>query len=142
MSFVGGQGEPGWVQQIEQIPSLKYYPGVAQAELFQILAHADCLLLPSRFDSFGMVAAEAMACGTPAIVSMQTGAKAIIDQFPNAGWIVSGNEESLYQCIKDRIKNREELFSARSYALEASRSFTWQAYRERVSEFIENWIRE
>lgn len=140
LSFVGGQGEPGWIQKIDQTPCSTYYPSVAQTELFQMLAQADCLLLPSRFDSFGMVVAEAMACGTPAIVSTQTGAKAMIEQFPNSGWIVACDEDSLYQCVKERIQNREALFSARQYALEASRHFTWQAYRERAGNLIADWM--
>lgn len=140
LSFVGGQGEPGWAQKIEKTPSASYFPSVAQAALFQMLAQADCLLLPSRFDSFGMVVAEAMACGTPAIVSTQTGAKAMIEQFPNAGWVVSSDEDSLYQCVKDRIQNRNELFTARGHALEASRHFSWVAYRGRVGQLIQDWM--
>lgn len=140
LSFVGGQGEPGWVEQIEKLPAATYYPGVAQVVLYQMLAKADCLLLPSRFDSFGMVVAEAFACGTPAIVSAQTGAKAMIEEFPGAGWIVECEEDRLYQCVKDRIQNRAALFAARSYALEASRHFTWQAYRGRVGQLIQDWM--
>lgn len=140
LSFVGGQGEPGWIEKIENTPAATYYPGVAQAALYQMLAKADCLLLPSRFDSFGMVVAEAFACGTPAIVSTRVGAKAIIEQFPNAGWIVDCDENHLYQCVKDRIQNRAALFAARSHALEASRHFTWQAYRGRVSKLIQEWM--
>lgn len=141
LSFVGGQGEPGWVEQIEETPAATYYPGVSQTALYQMLAKADCLLLPSRFDSFGMVVAEALACGTPAIVSTQTGAKAMIEQFPKAGWIVDCDEDHLYQCVKDRIQNRAALFSARNHALEASRHFTWQAYRGRVGQLIQDWMR-
>jgi len=140
LSFVGGQGEPGWVQKIEETPCASYSPGVAQAALYHMLAQADCLLLPSRFDSFGMVVAEAMACGTPAIISTQTGAKAMIEQFPSSGWIVECDEDSLYQCIKARIQNREALFAARGYAFEASRHFTWKAYRGRVGQLIQDWM--
>jgi len=142
LSFVGGQGEPGWVDAIRQIPNTTYHGSFAQTEMFQKLAQADCLLLPSRFDSFGMVVAEAMACGTPAIVSTQTGAKALIEQFPRSGWIVESNADALYVCVKERIQNRDALFAARSYALEASRHFTWQAYRERVGHFIEHWMQQ
>ncbi|KMN22570.1 glycosyltransferase family 4 protein [Pseudomonas helleri] len=140
ITFVGGQGEDGWVQKIEDTPGALYHPSLPQNLLYKKLAEADCLLLPSRFDSFGMVVAEAMACGTPAIVSVQTGSKAIIEQFPKSGWIVDVNEDSLYSCIKERIINRDELFAARQNALEASRVFTWESYRKRASDLIKNWI--
>lgn len=140
LSFVGGQGEPGWIKKIEQTPYASYRPGVSQERLFQMLANADCLLLPSRFDSFGMVVAEAMACGTPAIVSTQTGAKAMIEKFPQAGWIVDSNTESLHACIKARIQHRETLFAARTGARAASQHFTWAAYRQRLGHVVENWI--
>jgi len=140
LSFVGGAGEVGWVEAIGQVPNAFYLGGMSQVPLYQQLAKADCLLLPSRYDSFGMVVAEAMACGTPAIVSTQTGAKSMIEQFPDAGWIVDCDADALYQCVKARIQNREALFSARMAALAASQEFTWQAYRQRVGSFIEEWM--
>lgn len=140
LSFVGGEAEPGWVDAIKKVPHAKYHGGEPQAALFQKLAQADCLLLPSRFDSFGMVVAEAMASGTPAIVSTETGAKSMIEQFPGAGWVVECNEDALYRCVKERIRNREALFSARAEALKASRHFSWHNYRQRVGQLIEDWI--
>lgn len=140
LSFVGGQGEPGWVEAIGKIPHATYHEGLPQAALFQKLAQADCLLLPSRFDSFGMVVAEAMACGTPAIVSRQTGAKAIMELCPGAGWIVESTEEDICRCVQERIRNREALFAARDAARQAARSFTWESYRERVGKLIEGLV--
>lgn len=140
LSFVGGIGEPGWVQKIQSTPNASYFSGISQTDLFQMLAQADCLLLPSRFDSFGMVVAEAMACGTPAIVSTQTGAKAMIEQFPGSGWIIECNEDSLYLCVKKCIQNREMLFATRARAIEAAHHFTWQAYRERAGKYIQDWM--
>lgn len=138
VTFIGGEGEAGWIKKIEDTPGATYHPSVPQNILYEKLAEADCLLLPSRFDSFGMVVAEAMACGTPVIVSVQTGSKAMIEQFPKAGWIVDVNEDSLYSCVRDRIINREELVAARLSALEASRVFTWNSYRQRARDLIKN----
>lgn len=140
LSLVGGISEPGWQQEIERTQNASHFPNMPQSALFEMLAQADCLLLPSRFDSFGMVVAEAMACGTPAIVSIHTGAKAMIEQFPGSGWIIDCNEESLYRCVKARIQNREALFAARTPASEAARHFTWHAYRERAGQFIQSWM--
>ncbi|MBC7489106.1 MAG: glycosyltransferase family 4 protein [Glaciimonas sp.] len=140
LSFVGGEGEPGWIKQIEKTPNARYIPGIPQNVLYGLIGEADCLLLPSRFDSFGMVVAEAMACGTPVIVSTQTGAKAILEKFPGAGWIVDPDVQSLYRCVKARIDDRASIFSARAYALQAANHFTWAAYRERVGSYLENWM--
>lgn len=142
LSFVGGIGETGWVEAINRTPHARHLGGMSQVAMYQFLAQADCLLLPSRYDSFGMVVAEAFACGTPAIVSSRTGAKAMIEQYPKSGWVVSPVVDSLYLCVKARIQNRAELFDARTTALEASRDFTWHAYRERVGLFIEGWAKQ
>ena len=37
-----------------------------------LLAHSDCLVLPSYFESFGIVVLEALLCGTPVIASRGT----------------------------------------------------------------------
>ena len=136
LTFIGGEVEAGWVEQIRKVPCAHYLGQVSQHELFDQLAQSDCLLLPSRFESFGMVVAEGMACGTPAIVSTRTGAKMIIEKYVGAGWIVECDENLLYECIKARIVNRSELFASRAISLEASKEFTWDSYRKRVSSVI------
>lgn len=142
LTFIGGEGEAGWIRKIQKTPGASYCSNLPQKALFQKLAQADCLLLPSRFDSFGMVVAEAMACGTPAIVSTQVGSKAIIEQFPDSGWIISPDANALYECVKSLIQRPEQLTKARAVAFDAAQQFTWQAYRQRVGLFIEQWMQE
>lgn len=49
-----------------------------QDEIAQVISLADCLLLPSEKESFGLVALEAMACGVPTIGSEAGGIPELI----------------------------------------------------------------
>lgn len=65
---------------------------------FEALVDADVFVLPSdEYESFGMAAAEAIACGTPVIVTSNCGISEWID--PASGIIVEADEKS----IKDAI---------------------------------------
>jgi len=134
--FVGGSAGREWLEAVQGTPNAVYHPGVPQAQLYGLLAQADCLLLPSRFDSFGMVVAEAMACGTPALVSTQTGAKAIIEQHPGSGWIVAPQADALHAQVRALAQARERLFAARPHARRAADDFTWQSYRQRAGRLL------
>ncbi|MFM0130233.1 glycosyltransferase family 4 protein [Paraburkholderia sediminicola] len=136
LTLVGGSEEAQWLTKANQTPHVRHCPNVPQAQLYQLLADADCLLLPSRFDAFGMVVVEAMATGTPAIVSTMTGAQEIISLFPNSGWVVEPTTESIFRCMEDKVINRQAIRRASPYALKAARHFTWRAYRSRVSDLI------
>lgn len=137
---VGGVSEPDLLEAIHQTPNARYFASVPQPELFQMIGEADCLVLPSRSDSFGMVVAEAMSCGTPALVSTQTGAKAIVEAFPGSGWIVEPDANALYLELRRLIADREILQRARLPALEASREFSWANYRKRAGNLLEQFL--
>lgn len=140
LTFVGGEAEAGWIQEILRVPGARYIPNLPQPQLFRLLGVADCVLLPSRYDSFGMVVAEAMASGTPAIVSSNTGAKLMIEAIPGSGWIVNCTVKDLVACVRGRIEDRDSLFNARSCARMAAQQFTWDAYRRRVGVAISQRI--
>jgi len=44
----------------------------------EIMAHYDCILVPSRFEGFGLVAVEAMAAGVPPIVTNAPGLREVM----------------------------------------------------------------
>jgi glycosyltransferase involved in cell wall biosynthesis len=55
-------------------PGVVVHPGVPQPRLWEVMAHAAVVLCPARWEEpFGMVAAEAQACGTP-VVAFRRGA--------------------------------------------------------------------
>src|SRR6185295_15467909 len=60
---------------------------LSQAELAARFRTADCLVLPSRNESFGMVVPEALAAGLPVLVSDRVGARDLVVE-GRTGWIV------------------------------------------------------
>jgi glycosyltransferase involved in cell wall biosynthesis len=136
LEILGNAGDEGYLGEIANSRNIKYHGHVNQEFLFSAIAAADCLLLPSRFDAFGMVVAEALTVGTPVIISDATGACEILQNHPNCGWITEASEESLYECIRARLKNRAELARAREHAKVAGLSLDWSVYRSRIAKIM------
>jgi len=111
-------------------------------ELSAVYAAADCLVLPARHDSYGMVVAEALACGVPVIVSDMVGAKDWVVAGEN-GWVVPFNdaralEQSMAWCIENRDAVRAMRARARATALQMS----WTAYREKIIATVKQLLNE
>lgn len=140
LHIYGGSSDEKWIKCAKSMENVIFHGQVPQASLFSALADSDVLLLPSRFDSFGMVVAESMAVGTPVIVSNQTGAKSIIEEHPGSGWIIDASLIGIENMIRSLIKNPIQMIDARAIALRASRDYTWDKYRERVGSVIEGFL--
>jgi glycosyltransferase involved in cell wall biosynthesis len=109
---------------------------VSQPELRNVLSGADCFVLPSRHDSFGMVVAEAMACGLPAIVSTMVGAKDLIEE-GRTGWVVPVDDvAALAERMGWCVEHREEVRGMRGDARATAQRHDWVAYRRRFSDLI------
>ena len=86
------------------------------------LAAADLFLMPSTAESFGMMAIEAMACGTPPIVFTGTALPEVVDA-PRGGIAVpAGDVAELSRTITGMITNNEFREACRSHGLNLTRT--------------------
>jgi len=70
--------------------SVTFLGTIKQQELYYFYSAADVCVLPSYYESFGLVALEAMACGTP-VVATNVGNLSKIIQPVKAGYVVTDN---------------------------------------------------
>jgi glycosyltransferase involved in cell wall biosynthesis len=70
------------------------HPGVPRTELWKLMAQAAVVLCPAGWEEpFGMVAAEAQACGTP-VVAFRRGALDEVIRDGVTGWLVAPDDVS------------------------------------------------
>jgi len=86
---------------------------------------ADVVLVPSRSESFGLVALEAAACGIPVVASAVGGLLSLVDDGVT-GRLVEGRDPSHYAHAVAGILDDESLRRSMSIAaVERARRYTW-----------------
>jgi D-inositol-3-phosphate glycosyltransferase len=93
---------------------------------------ADAVLVPSRSESFGLVALEASACGVPVIAADVGGLATIIDH-GRTGFLVDGRDPSSWAMRIDAVLDDPALASALgAAAADRSRRYAWSTTAARL----------
>lgn len=107
---------------------------VPHAILADYYRAADVVIVPSRSESFGLVAAEAQACGTP-VVASNSGGLAYIVNASESGLLVDGNDpQSFAAAMKAVIEHPSFARRLSEGAVEFSERFSWEATANRLLE--------
>jgi glycosyltransferase involved in cell wall biosynthesis len=130
---VGPRGDSHALLERPGIGDVVVRAAVAQADLLETYRSADCFVLPSRHDSFGMAVLEAMACGLPAIVSEMVGAREAIEE-GRCGWVVPINDASALESrLTWCVENRAALAAMRPVARAAAERYGWDRYARQLA---------
>jgi D-inositol-3-phosphate glycosyltransferase len=118
-----------------------FFPPQPQARLADFYAAADAVLMPSRSESFGLVALEAQACGTPVVAAAVGGLRYVVVDGVT-GYLVEGHDpgdhaDRILSILADRAHAR----SMGRAGVDYSMRFSWDAtaagmldvYRELVA---------
>ncbi|MEU6175025.1 D-inositol-3-phosphate glycosyltransferase [Streptantibioticus parmotrematis] len=106
---------------------VRFQPPVEQDRLADWYRAASVLVMPSHSESFGLVAIEAQACGTP-VVASAVGGLPVAVRDGVSGFLIDGHDPADYARVLRRFVERpqlvEELGTA---AAHHARAFGWDA---------------
>lgn len=120
------------VADLGLVDQVRFVPPQPHHLLSTYYRAADVCLVPSRSESFGLVALEAAACGTPVVAAAVGGLRTLVEH-ERTGFLVESRDPAQYATFVDEILTvpsvAEEL-SARA-ALRA-RDYTWSTAAGRL----------
>ena len=126
-----GQGEPERLRQLAKFLAVEdivhFMPPVAREDLPDWYRASDLVCVPSYSESFGLVALEAQACGTPVVATAVGGLRtAVADGI--SGSLVDGHDPRAWSAVISRLlvePQRRVLLSMG--AVEHAAKFGWDA---------------
>jgi D-inositol-3-phosphate glycosyltransferase len=115
----------------------------AQDTLPYYYSAAEVCVVPSHYESFGLVALEAMACGTPVIASRVGGLQHTVEDGITGFLVPAGEPDALAEKLRLVLLDRELRARLSMHALQKAQTYTWQAVAEHMlSLYEELWLQK
>ncbi len=103
---------------------------------------ADAVVVPSHYESFGMVALEAMACGAPVVVS-QVGGLAFLVKDGETGFTVPVDDpKALAERLAILLSNRALREKLGSQAAQEAKNYAWENIADRIIQVYQDLLAE
>lgn len=103
--------------------SLPYYYG-----------SADVVVMPSRYESFGMAALEAMACGTP-VVASDVGGLSFVVRNGETGFLVPENDpQALANCLGKLLADADLRKRLGECGAQVARGYAWNRVADQIEQ--------
>jgi D-inositol-3-phosphate glycosyltransferase len=134
VAFVGGPSGSGRADpdQLAELAArlgisgvVRTEPPCPQSELADWYRAATVLLMPSYSESFGLVAVEAQACGTPVVAAAVGGLRTAVRDGVS-GVLVDGHDPADYAtAVRELIRSPQRLASLSAGAITHASRFSW-----------------
>jgi D-inositol-3-phosphate glycosyltransferase len=141
---VGGPSGPAGDAELDRVRVVADELGIADrvqlvdrqphAHLAAFYRAADVLVMPSRSETFGLVAAEAQACGLPVVASAVGGLVFVVSD-ETSGVLVEGDDPAGYaDALVHVLDDPEVAARLRTGAIQHAEQFSWNATANRLLE--------
>ncbi|MGO8874317.1 MAG: glycosyltransferase [Acidimicrobiales bacterium] len=140
--IVGGPSGPHGEEEMHALHELCSTLGVAHEVLFRapqphellstFYRAADCCVVPSRSESFGLVALEASACGTPVVATAVGGLTTLVEDGRNGFLVDSGDVEGFAKRVAEIVEDPMLQADLGAGGASMARAYTWATAATRL----------
>jgi D-inositol-3-phosphate glycosyltransferase len=114
----------------------------AQDTLPYYYSAAEVCVVPSHYESFGLVALEAMACGTPVIASRVGGLQLTVEDGESGFLVPAGDPDALAEKLRLILVDSELRERLGANARRKAQAYTWQIVADHILKVYEGlWQR-
>lgn len=140
----GASGRPTALRELQALAyqvgvsdDVLFHPAVSRTELARWFRCADLVAVPSRSESFGLVAVEAQACGTPVVAADVGGLRTAV-QDGRSGVLVQDHDPHRWAAVlRDLLRDEERLARLSRGAVEVAARFSWATTAEQTLKVYE-----
>jgi D-inositol-3-phosphate glycosyltransferase len=150
LAIVGGPSGPSGRETLERLKARVDAAGVLDAVSFvapqrhELLSSwfraADATIVPSRAESFGLVALESSACGTPVVAASVGGLTTLVEPGRN-GVLVTGRSPAVWADAVSWVLDDQRATVLSTTAVLLAREYTWRSAALSVAELGERLAR-
>lgn len=150
LAVIGGDVDErgtGLTDELECLDKLKEEVGLrdlviflgsrAQDTLPYYYSAAEVVVVPSHYESFGLVALEAMACGTPVIASRVGGLQHTVEDGVTGFLVPAAEPEALAEKLRLLLQDSELRRQLGQNARQRAETYTWTAVADRIADLYE-----
>jgi D-inositol-3-phosphate glycosyltransferase len=140
----GGQAEVGHIEKMAAALGVADRVHFVEPQPHHMLSTwyraADVVIVPSRSESFGLVALEAAASGIPVVASAVGGLRTLIDH-GRTGFLVDSRDASIFAAhVRELLDNRRLASAMGMRAALRSRQYTWSQAASRLARVYEDLL--
>ena len=150
LSVIGGASGPTGTVEVERLAErpgqadlagvVDFHAAVPHGELAEYYRAADVVMIPSRSEAFGLVAAEAQSCGVPVVAARVGGLEHVVAD-DLSGILVDGWDPEDHAAAVVSVLSDPELSARLSAgALRWSERFSWDSTANRFLELYEGAV--